>query len=103
MTATRGDQDGALRIVLALQVDEVAFVVREALKHVVDVDRLGVDVELAGEQADGFGEAADGVNRDSLDNGGLARPRSIRRFGSMGTDRRVPNKSSPCDECMADP
>ncbi len=59
----RGDQEGPLGVVLALDVDEVVLRVRELAEDLVEVDGLGLDVELSGEEADGLGEAADGDRR----------------------------------------
>jgi hypothetical protein len=62
VAAGGGDHQGALGVVLALDVDEVLLVMRQAPEDPLDVDRLGLDVEPAGEEPDGLGEAADGVD-----------------------------------------
>ncbi len=73
MAAGRGDQQGALGVVLSLDVDEVVFRVRELAEDLVEIDRLRVHVDLAGEEADRLGQAADRVDVEPLDDGGLRR------------------------------
>ena len=64
-------EQGALGVVLALDVDEVLVHVGMLGEELVEVDRLGVHVDLPGEEADGLGQAADGIDVEPLDDGGL--------------------------------
>ena len=71
MAPRRGDHQGPLGVVLALDVDEVLLGVRQAAEDLVEVDRRRLDVEGAGEEADRLGEAPDGEDGDPLDDRGL--------------------------------
>ena len=71
MRTCRGDEQGPLGVVLALDVDEVLFHVGVLGEEFVEIDGLGIHVDLSGEETDGLGEAAYRIDIQSLDDGGL--------------------------------
>ena len=71
VAAGRGDEQGALGVVLAFHIDEVLVHVGVLGEEIVEINGFGVHVDLPGEEADGFGEAADRIDIQSLDDGGL--------------------------------
>ena len=81
VTAGRGDEQGALGVVLAFHIDEVLVHVGMLGEEFVEIDGLGVHVDLPGEEADGLGEAADRIDIQSLDDGG---------FGGVGPGHEQP-------------
>ena len=96
LAAGRGDQEGPLGVVLALDVDKVLVHVGMLGEVLVEVDGFGVHVDLAREEAHGLGQAAHRMDIESFDDGGLGRIGSGARAARPGLRRRPGWPSRGC-------